>query len=513
MKRVSLLVLLVLAVGIMGFAGAQAEGAAAEEDGVLTIDVIHGISKDRIPSERPSLFEKEILDRFNMRFEYEDIPGDQLVQKVNLLFASGEYFDYIDVINGGPRLSDYNNWGIDGHMIAMDEYIDQVPNFRALWTDDEWDYVMEDATAPDGHLYGLPTKNPRLSSQSWIYKKSAFDKWGIDFPGTTDELYRVLTQIKQNDPQFVGLPNRWGMWNVLGGLARTFHTSPGFFRDWDVGTDQIVYGPTTDKFRDMVAYASKLYQEGLIDPEFATASNQQWTERYAQGRAYLQYSYATRAAWAEGVEKSGVDWDWTKTYVNAYPDMPAVVPTEKPYWAWGPAITVEADEAKVDRLLEYLDWAATDEGELFHIYGVEGETFEYEDGEPVYMDHIYDAEENPDGTYMHEYGLGYLLRRPAHPIEAELSEYLRNGLDSGDFRTHKFIVWDTTEEEHRQLADLEVVIEQVRDEWVMAFVTGERDATSNAEWQAFYNELEKAGIEKATEIRQTVFQRTSYNMR
>ena len=72
------------------------------------------------------------------------------------------------------------------------------------------------------------------------------------------------------------------------GFALAFRTNTNFFFDPDM--QQLEYGPATDKFRDMLVYVEKLYAEGLIDPEFQTATDTQWEEIYANGLNITEYS-------------------------------------------------------------------------------------------------------------------------------------------------------------------------------------------------------------------------------
>ena len=68
----------------------------------------------------------------------------------------------------------------------------------------------------------------------------------------------------------------------------------------------IPYGYTQDGFREALKWTNTFYKEGFIDPEFATGSDNQWTEFYANGKAYIEYQYVERALWAETNMKAAV---------------------------------------------------------------------------------------------------------------------------------------------------------------------------------------------------------------
>lgn len=525
MKRFFILICVFALLGAANlFASGASAGTSSGERPVLDISIIQVISKDRVPSERPTLYEDEMLKNWGIKLEYEDYVEDAYTDRITVLMASDEH---PKMLGPGPRTWDVNPWGLEGYIRAMEDHLDKVPNFKRQWETDEWDFMVTKSTAADGHLYMLPNKNPRKASMTWIYRKSDFDKYGLEFPTTTDEMYEMLKAYKAAKPSFIGITNRAGANGPWQRMIHSFRTSPSFFKDYDRTTAELTYGPSTDKFRDMMTFVRKLYVEGLLDPEFPTRNYQTWTEQVARGEAGFLFSWGTRAPWSEGVETDpDAEWAYALSPIAAYPEKGALGQLEEAYFPWGNIFTDKMNDEELDRMLEYLDWTATDEGWIWTKYGVEGVTMQFEGKMPVYMDHMYDVEKNPDGRAMWSYGFAlalanywtpsWLPKSAGDQTNDIISEYVGTLEPLRGYDQHgqpwQNLVMNFTEEESKDYADIEVVVNQVRDEWALKFSLGQLDPQNDASWADFQKALKGAGLDEMASIANKVYKRTPYNM-
>jgi len=479
----------------------------------LTIDALFVISKDRIPEEN-SLFDQMLKEKFNLVIDWQIIPGTNVQEKINLLYASGEEPEM--VFGVGTTETIPQKLGMDGFLIPLNEHWDKLPNYRKLWLDDEWDTLLKFASNADGNLYYLPQKNYRAASQSWIYRKSAFDEMGLTFPKTVDELYSVLKAIKAKHPESIPMPNR-DLYGMLLGVNNAFAIQVNSSLDpyIDPITGELVPFPAdSDAFREVLKYFNKFYAEGLIDKEFATMTDQIWTERYANGLTYIEFSYSERAAWAEatsmGVDPD-VDWEFVPENISNYQDF-FMYNRELPHVISGPFFSKIVTEEKFNRLMALFDWLSTDEGTLFINMGKEGVTYEIVDGEPVFMSHMYDAVKNPNGKKEWQYGL-YLFNVAQHPAYVKFSGKDANLALSEAFlsnpkaRYFSFIPWQYTVEEEKQIADLNTVIKDITNEHILKFILGTLDPNDDKAWTDYKNTLEKAGLSKLIKLRTDAYAR------
>ncbi len=481
--------------------------SGGEERKVLEYNAVFVISKERVP-DSPSLLDDYMLENFGIKMNWEQMASSSVEEKLPLLFAGKTLPDMVwpvGVVAKFPK-----KFGQDGLLLPINEYFDQLPNYRKLYSDEEWATLLMTESNADGNLYYLPQKNYRATAASWIYRKSAFDQWGLTFPKTTDELYDVLKTIKEKDPSAVPMPNSGGL-NVLDGLYLAWGIQRDSFIN-DKG-ELVPYGRATDEYREVLKYAAKLWKEGLINKEFATVTEQQWTEQYANGKAYIQYSYATRVPWAEENMKKvdpSVKFDYVPQNVTADESKGYYWSKESSYTTAGPFFTTVMAGEKMDRMMEWYDWLCTEEGSLFINMGTKGVTYEIVDGEPQFMAHMYHATRNPDGTKDWKYGLylGNIVQHPAYLKETgketdlQVSETLL-----GDKNGHYFapVAWTFSEADEKKINDYDTAIKDVADEYAMKFIMGQLDPNKDADWEAYLKTLDGVGLKEASALRQANF--------
>ena len=181
-------------------ASGTSEEQSESERSILEYNTLFVISKERIPDD-PSLLDEVMEEKFGIVNHWEQVPSSSVSEKLNLLFASNDVPDYAWPVGITP---DYpKRYGNDGLLLPLNDYFDQLPDYKALYTDAEWETMLKMESNADGKLYYLPKKNYRKTANAWIYRKSAFDEMGLTFPKTIDELYTVLKTIKENDPDSI----------------------------------------------------------------------------------------------------------------------------------------------------------------------------------------------------------------------------------------------------------------------------------------------------------------------
>ncbi|WP_135548587.1 extracellular solute-binding protein [Paenibacillus cymbidii] len=440
----------------------------------------------------PSLVHKQIEKKFNVQFEpIATWINADTETKLSVQFASGNYPEALLHINN-PNF--VKNLGRQGYLLPMNKYLDKLPNYTKLFSKEEWEMVMQEAANEDGNLYYLPIKNYRTHSMAWIYRKDVFDSMGLAFPATLDELYTVLKKLKEKFPNSVPMSNRGGVDGLLNGINTALRVSGDIYADPDKN-DEIVYGPMTDKYRQGLIFANKLYKENLVEKEFATITYDQWLERHYSDRTYIEFSYGTRSLDfnTESKDIKGVNWNWSPKMVGAN-GKPGLAVRELPFYTYGPVLTNKIKGDALDRMLEYYNWAVTPEGTRLHEWGVEGETYKLENGKPKFMD-VIDKDTNKTDKML-EFGLDYLLNRdndmiqlsPSSKIDMEVSAAFASAPNA------KQLFFNWTEELGKQRAKLKTNIDDLKAQYIVKFVMGQLDPNNDADWNKFIGDLNKAGI-------------------
>ena len=213
----------------------------------------------------------------------------------------------------------------------------------------------------------------------------------------------ALQKIKASNPSFIGIGIRGGSGNtgvkaLLNSFANTFRVpadfagSTGwtsFWKDPDMN-NQVVFSPATTKQRNMLKYLAKLYKAGLIQKDFATGTEDQFNQNRINGKDVIDFQWVSQIVSLEKQNKNA-DWEYARTYIEDTASGKEPVMFKGPDFAlFGSILSnkLASEPDKLNRLLKYLDWSSTPEGQLFNQLGVENMTYVLKDGVPVYKDDL-----------------------------------------------------------------------------------------------------------------------------
>jgi putative aldouronate transport system substrate-binding protein len=195
-----------------------------------------------------------------------------------LMFASGDIpeaifgsagFTYNDIVNNLE------------YFLPLENLIDQyMPNLKKIMA--EHPDVKQAITYLDGHIYSLPKKIPGrpVSNTGHFINKVWLDKLGLQIPQTVEELYQVMKAFKTQDANGNGIADEIPLF-LTAGDATAFNFGltqmHGAMAEWQVdpATKKIRYMPVTEEFHQGLQWASRLYAEGLLNPEYFTMTGDQ----------------------------------------------------------------------------------------------------------------------------------------------------------------------------------------------------------------------------------------------
>ena len=451
-----------------------------------------------------SIFDKVIKDNLNIVFDYIELSDTDLDQQLDLLFHAGDFPEVLYSINTGNYISTLQSWGEAGYVLPINEYAEAMPNYMELLGETEWENIKTFYGDYNGNVYQFCSRNYRSASRAWIYRMDEIEALGLEEPTTTDEFYVLLAAFKEKYPDSIPLLNRWGISYVYDAFCSAFHTKSDFW--YNIYTEELEYGPASNEFRDMLIYVNKLYSEGLIDQEFLTTSDDQHKEYTANGKNVAEFTYSTRAAWANNLlpETATKGWVWSGNYITAYDDKydEGISLHDSGYFpigqVWTAALT---DEEKILRLAAWLDYSATEEGSEISVYGVEGKTF--------YRDENGYARSNKDQpdsylandnvftgpSYLTRYAYGWLIDN-GKLTDLDFSEAIVGK------EYYRSVAYSYTADQQSRMTTLKTQLDDTRDEWASKFIMGTdgADASDDAQWNAFIKALDEAGLEEALEI-------------
>lgn len=518
-RAITLMLAAAMAVPALASCG-QKDSTRIEEDGKTIYTYTFNMytqDDNEYPATEDTVFNNFIKDKFGIKFIYDRIPRTDWETKTNTYFATGSSPD----ITVGGKETNYKAWAAEGYLAPID--YTKLPNWCALWGDD-LEKVVSLASNSDGNLYYLPTVRQEKVQMCWLYRKDVFDALGIEFPKTSDEFLEACRKIKEKYPDSIIISSNGQKKSSLTGFFQMFWMPELILQTHsciDPVTNEFVpYALATDNAREMYKFVNQLYKEGLIDKEILSIEKDNFYTRLAQNNAFITYNYVyntdTFNSKTNVNGNTGADWEWASSMVTAYPDKGTIYKKDPSYSNWGPAFSAELgeDQERFDAVLKYYDWCATDEGQLYTTYGVEGESYNMVDGQPEVADGWYHEKTNPNGKKINaEFGtLTYTFIK--HPkmfqeIRGNEIDELYNAYMANDnyYYFDEFPMRYTADEEKRY-TDLETALNSKRDEYMARFFMGESDPNNDADWETYINDLKKMGLDEFVELQTTVYERT-----
>jgi putative aldouronate transport system substrate-binding protein len=240
-----------------------------------------------------SWMEKDCVQRAitdtGLNFEFIEISAAAWAEQIGVTLAGG---DLPDVIVGS-----INNFAAyTESFLALDGLLEEyAPNLTAYFA--ERPDIRIACELEDGHLYSLPLYNQNgyySHNNRYAINQEWLDRVKMEIPTTHEELYAVMKAFKEQDANGNGDPNDEIPFTFSGGTANALdYNSYGLnflFNCFGITSlnyiqveDGIVsFAPTSDKYREFLEFTSKLYSEGLIDPDgFVQQSN----DLLAKGKA------------------------------------------------------------------------------------------------------------------------------------------------------------------------------------------------------------------------------------
>lgn len=222
-----------------------------------------------------------IRENTNLDIKLKTPPADGYGDALNVIMASDDLPDMI--------LSYDANW-FESYvrqkaLTPLNELIDQYgPNLKKNIPAEAWEMVTV-----DGKIYAIPNLNPIPGNEIMFARKDWLDKLGLQPPKTLEEYKNVIRAFAQQDPDGNGKPDTFGLilQENLGKIA-PFVGAWGIQKgQWTERDGKLVNASTLPEMKEALGYLAGLYQEKLIDPEWALNKMANVDEKIASGKVGL----------------------------------------------------------------------------------------------------------------------------------------------------------------------------------------------------------------------------------
>ncbi len=447
---------------------------------------------------------KEYEKMTNINIEWEDVPQDSFTERKNLMFASGKLPDAFYKSSITPL--EAVKYGSTGILIPLEDLIeDYAPNLTALFN--ESPEIKSAITAPDGHIYALPAiieLNAARTSKFWINHKW-LENLGLDEPTTPDELVEVLRAFKNDDPNGNGKQDEIPMTQRnFGSVISSFSGSWGLIsqlgNNISIENDKVSFWTISDRYKEYLQFLNKLYSEGLLDRDVFTQTEADFVGKMASGNVGIFHNQASDP--------------FAKQKENYVGIAPLKGPHGDQLHPAGPVardfgtFAISSSNKYPYQTIRWIDHFFSDEGSIFMRYGIEGETFYYNDnGLPEHNDEILNDERGSGvaiGQFTPWPGGGspqYLTERNASAInppevqaaQEALDPYLPDQIYGAPIFDEK-----TSKEVDRIRQDMDTYFEESS----AKFITG---GLSFDKWDDYVATIKSMGLERLIEIYQEAY--------
>lgn len=455
-------------------------------------------------------FYQEMERRTGVHLEFEMVSSADYQTNFNLMIASGNLADMIYV--GASYYAEGVDAAIDdGYFLDLTDLVDEyMPNYERIRTSDvQYELLSTTDSGRLGAVYELRQSKQGPWLGLWI-RQDWLDDLGLETPVTFDDYHEVLTAFKNEKgataPLILNFSGSDGEFGTMSGGLNVLNS-------WQLDeTGKVNFGPYMDAWKEYVTIMHQWYTEGLIDPDFmATDERTADMAKVVTGASGLFAALYTMPSVYEAASED--------PNMNLAPVNPPVmnegdeghIRLRDSYTSGNTAISADSENWEV--ALRWLDYLYTEEGALLANYGVEGDTFEFdENGEPVFTDKILN---NENGWTMTQTVASYLC--PSAGI-ANWSDWTRELAGVPEKDQACYDVWSEfsddwrlpssvtlTQDESTERAALYADISTIVKEQTAQFISGALDIESN--WDAYISALEASGMERAIEITQAAYDR------
>jgi putative aldouronate transport system substrate-binding protein len=268
--------------------------------GLLTVVLISGCTKgsttvvDEASSGRPVIsimaplhfphppipeLVQEIEKLTNTKLELNWVPDGIYTDKMNTALTTNSlkkatYVKYTDYMLMKNSIRSGAFWDIG-------PYLEAYPNLKQLNKE-----ILGQA-AVDGKIYGLYTERPS-SRQGIIIREDWLNNVKLAKPTTVEELYQVLKAFTYGDPDRDGKDDTIGLTDrndLVFGAFKTLSSYFGTPNNWGVADGKLVPEFETQAYVDTMDFMRKLYDDKLINSDFAVTSKEVQRDKLIRGIA------------------------------------------------------------------------------------------------------------------------------------------------------------------------------------------------------------------------------------
>lgn len=335
-------------------------------------------------------------------------------QKVALMIAEQNYPDMIYAKGDAGSLIDA------GALIDMTDLIEEYgPNIKKLYGEefDKLKYSKDDPAIYQLSSYAVGGTNYKHSGNAQI-QWAVLKENNYKVPETLDEFEKMLKDYMAAHPttddgmDTIGITLSTSDWHwmiTLGNPAGYIAEGAPDNGQWLIDENyNAVYKFRSEKVREYFKWLNRMYNEGVLDHEFATQTHEDYIAKISTGRVLSLLD--TDWDYSDGEKILKADGKLDKTYCGIPLTMDA--DTKAPSLMYqglttgqGVGITTACKDPVA--AIKYLDFLCSDEGQVLVNWGIEGTNYFLDDEGHRYRTQEEIDEANSNKDYNKNTGVGF----------------------------------------------------------------------------------------------------------
>lgn len=326
-------------------------------------------------------------------------------EDVALMIANDEYPDMIYAKGAATDLYQA------GALIDMTDLIEKYgPNIKKMYGAEleKLKWSQDDPGIYQLSYSGVNQKTLTTGGSCQI-QWAALKENDYKYPKTLDEYEKMIKSYLAAHPKtedgldMIGITMSASDWHwmiTLGNPAGLIADASPDNGQWIIDDEYNVhYKHVTDEEKEYFKWLCRMYNEGILDPNFATQTDDDYIAKVASGRvvaitdAEWHYSQCEATLVADGK----VDQTYVGLPVTLREDqVEKALLYQGTTVGWGIGITKSCEDPV--RAIKFLDYLCSDEGQILYHWGIEGENYFLDDnGQPYRTDEeVAKAQSDPD---------------------------------------------------------------------------------------------------------------------
>ncbi|MBD7910761.1 extracellular solute-binding protein [Clostridium cibarium] len=405
--------------------------------------------------------QKQLEEKTGYKVDITWVPDSSYNDKLSITLASDEVPDILVVKDkDATTISNVNK----GAFWKLDDFIEDYDNLSKA------DESIKENASFNGSTYGIYRTRDVIRSCVAI-RKDWLNNLGLKEPKTLEEFTDMLKKFTNNDPDKNGKKDTYGM--VIPKWPGSLNTNSPFdqMSIWfgapnatKVDDGKVTPDFMTDEYMNALDYFKKLYDEGLMNKDFAVMDSKNWDDPFVNGQAGVIVDVQSRALdklQKKILEKYGDDGKNGDSYVTMVGNITTSAADKiLPTTGYSGMLVLPKQSVKsekdVKKVLDFINKTNTEEVNTILNNGVEGVHYKMENGKYVPTTDKTLKAQLDAYSQLSTNTPNYKIMKPlkGNNLEAQRNDIMEKGKDKAVFNPTASLISDVYSKKGAQLQNI-----------------------------------------------------------